>query len=271
MQKCSIIKPKSICKGNVRWILTYYWSRVNSNKSAERRGGMRVLICEDSKVDRIVLKKMLHQYFESASILYEILCYENGTALLEDVRKGIEFDVIFLELYMEGETGVEIAKEVRIMGCKEEIVFVTSMDEYVLENFEINVTACLRKEKKETVFRCLDEIRKRQEKKNYMIVKKSGIVKIPYTDILFVESNNTKCIFHLLDGVQYTTYEHLGKIELELEDRRFLRCHQSYLVNMDYVRQVEKNFELITGDIVCIKQHNLKTMKQLYYAYMEKR
>lgn len=240
-------------------------------KSAERRGGMRVLICDDSRLDRIMLESMMHRYFESVSILYEILCYENGTALLEAVRKGVEFDVLFLELYMEGETGIELAKELRIMGCKEEIVFVTSEDEYVLENFEVNITACLRREEQETFLGCLDEIYKRQQKKNYTIVKKRGIVKIPYTDILFIESSNTKCIFHLLNGLQYTIYEHLGKIELELEDSRFLRCHQSYLVNMDYVRQVEKNFELITGDIVYIRQHNLKAIKQIYYAYMEQR
>ena len=232
---------------------------------------MRVLICDDSKLGRVMLEKMLHRYFKSASIWYEIFYYENGNALLQSVRKGIEFDVIFLELYMEGETGIEVAKELRIMGCKEEIIFVISSDEYAMENFGVNVTACLRRDEEETFFTCLDEIRKRQQKKNYTIVKKRGIVKIPYTDILFVESSNTKCIFHLLNGVQYTIYEHLGKIELELEDKRFLRCHQSYLVNMDYVHQVEKNFELITGDIVCIRQHNLKAIKQMYYAYMEQR
>ena len=232
---------------------------------------MRVVVCDDSMLDRIMLETKLYQYFESVSISCEVFCYENGTALLEAVRKGLQFDVLFLELYMEGETGIEIAKELRIMGCREDIVFVTSEDEYVLENFEVNVTACLRKNEEEMFFVCLDEIRKRQQKKNYTIVKKSGMVKIPYTDILFVESSNAKCIFHLLDGVQYTIYEQLGNIELELEDSRFLRCHQSYLVNMDYVRQVEKSFELITGDIVYIRQHNLKAIKQIYYAYMEHR
>ena len=170
---------------------------------------------------------------------------------------------------MEGQTGIEIAKELRIIGYRDEIVFVTSADEYVLENYEFNVTACLRRNQTEMFFLCLDEIRKRQQKKNYTIAKRSGIVKIPYTDILFVESSNAKCIFHLLDGVQYTIYEHLGNIELELKDKRFLRCHQSYLVNMDYVCQVEKNFELITGDIVYIRQHALKAIKQIYYDYMK--
>ena len=240
-------------------------------KSAERRGGMRVLVCDDSRLERIMLETILHRYFESVSISYEVFGYEDGNALLETVRNGEQFDIIFLDMYMEGKTGIEIAKELRIMGYKEDIVFVTSADESVLENFEVNVTACLRKNEEEKFFMCLEEIRKKQQKKNYIIVKKSGMIKIPYTDILFIESCNAKCIFHLLDGVQYTIYKHLGNIELELEDSRFLRCHQSYLVNMDYVRQVEKSFELITGDIVCIRQHNLKAIKQIYYAYMEQR
>ena len=240
-------------------------------KSAERRGGMRVLVCEESMFERTILETRLHRYFEFVSVSYEIYCYENGNALLEAIRHGIEFDVVFLSLYMEGKTGLEIAKELRIMGCKTEIIFTTSDDEYVLDNYDFDTTACLRKNQEEVFFLCLDEIRKRQQKKNYTIVKRSGMVKIPYADILFVESSNTKCIFHLLDGVQYTIYEHLGNIELELEDKRFLRCHQSYLVNMDYVRQVEKSFELITGDIVCIRQHNIKAIKQMYYSYMQHR
>lgn len=230
---------------------------------------MRVLVCDDSMFERTMLKKMLHRYFESVSIAYEIFCYENGNTLLEAVRNGIKFDVVFLDMYIEGQTGIEIAKELRIMGCREEIVFVTAADEYVLKNYEFTVTACLKRNQEEVFFLCLDEIRKRQQKKNYTIVKRNEMVKIPYADILFVESNNAKCIFHLLDGVQYTIYEHLGNIELKLEDKRFLRCHQSYLVNMDYVRQVEKSFELITGDIVYIRQHNIKAIKQMYYSYME--
>lgn len=240
-------------------------------KSAERRGGMRILVCNDSRLNRNILETMFHQYFELISISYEIFWYESATALLETARKGIEFDVLFLDMYMEGQTGIKIAKELRIMGYREDIIFLTSADEYVLEHYEVNGTACLRRDEEKAFYLCLDEICKRQQKKNYTIVKKSGMIKIPYTDILFVESNNAKCIFHLLDGVQYTIYEHLGNIELELEDKRFLRCHQSYLVNMDYVRQVEKSFELITGDIVCIRQHNLKAIKQIYYAYMEHR
>lgn len=238
---------------------------------SRKERGMRVLVCDDSKLDQSILEIMLHRYFESVSILYEVFWYENGTALLEVARKGIEFDVLFLDMYMEGQTGIKIAKELRIMGYREDIIFLTSEDEYVLEHYEVNGTACLRRNEENAFYLCLDEICKKQQKKNYTIVKKSGMVKIPYTDILFVESNNTKCIFHLLDGTQYTIYEHLGNIELKLEDKRFLRCHQSYLVNMDYVRQAEKNFELITGDIVCIRQHNRKAIKQSYYEYMEHR
>ena len=240
-------------------------------KSAERRGGMRVLVCEESRLERTGLEAMLRRYFEFVAISHEVFCYENGTALLDAVKNGIQFDVVFLDLYMEQKTGIEIAKELRVMGYREEIVFLTSPDEYAVENYEFSVITCLRSNQEEGFFLYLDKIRKRQQKKNYTIVKRSGMVKIPYADILFVESSNTKCIFHLLDGVQYTIYEHLGNIELELEDKRFLRCHQSYLVNMDYVRQVEKSFELITGDIVYIRQHNIKAIKQMYYAYMAKR
>ena len=231
---------------------------------------MRVVICDDSLFDRNILENMLHHYFESTATPHEVFGYEKGKDLLNALSKEIKFDIAFLDMYMEEQTGVELAKELRRMDYKGEIVFVTATDEYIMENYKVNEAAYLRKGcKEERFFRYMDEILKKQQKKNYMIVKRSGMVQIPYADILFVESCNTKCILHRLDGVEYTIYKHLGKIELELQDKRFLRCHQSYLVNMDYVQQVEKCFELITGDIVLIRQHEIKTMKQIYYSYVQ--
>ena len=56
--------------------------------------------------------------------------------------------------------------------------------------------------------------------------------------------------------------------EEELDDERFLRCHQSYLVNMDHISQVDKQFILMTGEAVLIRQRDLKAMRQTYLDYM---
>ncbi|MDY4429835.1 LytTR family DNA-binding domain-containing protein, partial [Evtepia sp.] len=62
-------------------------------------------------------------------------------------------------------------------------------------------------------------------------------------------------------------YKTLNTIEKELGDRRFLRCHQSFLVNMDHIRQIDKQFLLSNGDIVPIRQRGVKPVRQAYIDY----
>lgn len=66
-------------------------------------------------------------------------------------------------------------------------------------------------------------------------------------------------------------YIHLDELEARLTDRRFLRCHQSYLVNMDHVRRVDSHFVVEGGASVSIRQRDLKVIRDRYLAYIERR
>ena len=57
------------------------------------------------------------------------------------------------------------------------------------------------------------------------------------------------------------------KIEEELSNDMFLRCHQSYLVNMNYVESVDKEFILQNGSAVCIRQKSLKEMRSRFVEF----
>ena len=104
----------------------------------------------------------------------------------------------------------------------------------------------------------------------YTIRMRSQIINIPYSEILYTESCNARCLLHRSNGEIYTIYKKLDTIEEELNDRRFLRCHKSYLVNMDYIQQADKQFLLKTGDIVAIRQRDLKRMRNAYLSYVSK-
>jgi DNA-binding LytR/AlgR family response regulator len=85
-----------------------------------------------------------------------------------------------------------------------------------------------------------------------------------------VESRNNVCILHCSNGREYTIYKKLSEIETQLGDSRFLRCHQSYLVNMSYIAKADKQFELTTGDVVLIRQRNQKEIRSIYQAFASK-
>ncbi len=70
---------------------------------------------------------------------------------------------------------------------------------------------------------------------------------------------------------KYTIYKKLNDIEEEINHRAFLRCHQSYLVNMNKIESVENDFTMKSGDVVPIRTRNLNEIKKEYYNYIEYR
>ena len=83
-----------------------------------------------------------------------------------------------------------------------------------------------------------------------------------YSEIEYIESSNSKCILHRTDGNKYTIYKKLNDIEEEINHRAFLRCHQSYLVNMNKIKSVENDFTMKSGDVVPIRTRNLNEIKK---------
>ena len=80
-----------------------------------------------------------------------------------------------------------------------------------------------------------------------------------------------RSILHRTDGNEYTIYKKLNDIEEEINHRAFLRCHQSYLVNMNKIESVENDFTMKSGDVVPIRTRNLNEIKKEYYNYIEYR
>ena len=170
---------------------------------------------------------------------------------------------------MSDELGIDIARKLRDINYKGDIVFLTATSDFAVDSYEVEAKGYLLKPHNyEKISNIMNRITQNIGIRAYNIRQRNGFVRIPYNDILFVESNNSKCIMHILDGEGYVIYKRLNEIEDELNDSRFLRCHQSYLVNMNYIQKADRQFELINGDVVFIRQRNLKAIKQEYFDYI---
>lgn len=238
---------------------------------------MRVAICDDNILDRKLIAEALQQYFVEKSISCKLSSYNNGTNLLNAVIEGELFDLIFLDTYFEeptqtGINGINIAQQLRKNGFNGHIVFLTSSPDFVFQGYDVGATAYLLKPHNiQKIHQTMDRILKPSYADIFQVRQRSTITCIPYNEILYVESNNSKCILHRLNGSEHTIYKRLNDIEIELHDHRFLRCHQSYLVNMDYIQSVNKSFNLTTGDTILIRQRELKHIRDLYLNYIATR
>lgn len=229
---------------------------------------MRIAVCDDSDLDREMICEILRSTFAEARHRPEIVPYESGVELAHDIKDGMWFDIAFLDIYMTNHLGIDIAHQLRALGWTGEIVFLTATPDFAIDSYDVTAAGYILKPI------CLDKLRRVVERilrgydeDTYAFRQRSSVVRVPLDDILYVESSNAKCVLHCRGDTDYTVYKRLDEIEKELDEPRFLRCHQSYLVNMDHVREVGKSFTLDSGQMVLIRQRSLKPIREAYFAY----
>lgn len=101
------------------------------------------------------------------------------------------------------------------------------------------------------------------------LINRRGTVRIAYSDILYVTSDRRKICVMQPNGIQNEAYKKLDEIEALL-DQRFVRCHQSFLVNMDCIRGItDEGFLLVDNQFVPISQKRYWTTKKQYVRYIK--
>ena len=229
---------------------------------------MRIAVCEDNEIHRDILAHFLNRYSSERSFYFSLVPYEYGRNFLYDIEEGVYFDVTFLDIYMEDTMGNEIAHKLRAMGYQGEIVFLTASPDFAIESYDVDASGYLLKPLDYGKFKMvMDRITRNIDPSTYQIRQRTTVTKIIYHEILYIESINSKCILHSASGESYTVYKTLTAIEKELGDRRFLRCHQSFLVNMDHIKQIGAQFLLSNGEIVPIRQRGVKSVRQACMNY----
>ena len=232
---------------------------------------MRIAVCDDSSLDRELFVALLHHYFVNKPISKEIIQYENGVDLLHDVEDDMWFDIVFLDIYMNDLLGIDVAHKLRSLGYRGHIIFLTATADFAVDSYEVEALGYLLKPQSfEKLSQVMDRAIRTMTTNTYLVKNHSKIIRVPYHEILYAESMNSKCIMHCCNDQRYVIYKRLTTIEHELNDKRFLRCHQSYLVNMDHIHQVDSQFTLVTGDTVAIRQRDLKSIRQTVLHYLDK-
>lgn len=231
---------------------------------------MRIAICDDNDIERDLLHALLKKYFSNTSVHCEFSLYNKGNALYLDVIEDIYYDIIFLDIFMGDSLGINIAQKLRDLSYEGKIIFCTISADYALESYNVFASGYILKPYSlSDIARILDRYLPEFQNDCYQIKQKSRIVYIPKNEILYIESDNTKCILHRTPDLEYHVYKKLSNIEKELSDQRFLRCHQSFLVNMNHIKEANDVFVLDDGSEVLIRKKEKKEIQQKFLEYKE--
>ena len=221
-----------------------------------------IAVVEDEKVIREYLCRLIQGHKPES----RIEAYAAGADLL---ASGKRFDLVFLDIQMEGMDGIETARKLRKSQEETVLIFVTAMKEYVFEALDLYAFQYLLKPVDETKFaevleRAVREAARKQEKHGLFI--KTRNLTLDQADILYIESRGKKVEIHTAgEKENIEIYGTMEELEGQL-GKGFYRCHRAYIVNMDYITEyASDSISLTEGNKVYLAK---KKYGEFVKAYM---
>ncbi|HBA49062.1 MAG TPA: DNA-binding response regulator [Lachnospiraceae bacterium] len=251
------------------------WKR---NKTGGTWYAEDIYICEDIEVQRDHLQQIIENIVLMEDLDMELGCVsENPHTILEKVKETEDVGIYFLDIALETDmTGLTLAQEIRKYDPRGFIIFVTTHSEmsYMTFIYKLEALDFILKDNPEElgkrVYECILKANQRyasannKVQANYSVKVNDKVFTVDYDEILFFETspNVHKIILHCRNRQM----EFLGKIkEIEKEvDGRFYRCHRSFLVNRDNIREIDfqnRVIYMVNGDECLLSTRMMKGLK----------
>lgn len=230
---------------------------------------LKILICDDEQDWADRLKDLISLKFKEPFQI-KICSSQEELRILEE--KESDFDVILMDICLGERNGITLAAELHEKHPKWKFIFVSGyIDKYVEGMFlKIRPSGVLKKPvNADLCIRMLEMISKEKQAEGGIVLKlyRGKIRKLSFDEIIYFESNKRIVTIHLTDGEEQC-YDRLDNLEAQLP-ASFLRCHKSFLVNMDKITGFHTNgIELCDGTIAAVSRTKLKEAKEKYFHYI---
>lgn len=230
---------------------------------------MRIAVVEDEQDERKHICSCITEYFRGKDMRADVCPFEDGDEIVEEARDP--FDVIFMDIDMEGMDGLEAARRIRAYDSAVMIVFITNMAGYAIEGYSVQALDFLVKPVSalrmgEELDKILDLI-KRQNPPKIMIKSGGRLCQMDAGDIFYIEMYGRKIRIHRRQGMLELNST-LRYFEERLPGDSFFRCHHAFLVNMAYVSSIGKNDVEVEGERLPVSRQRKKEFIQAFARYL---
>ncbi|MCD7812621.1 MAG: LytTR family DNA-binding domain-containing protein [Lachnospiraceae bacterium] len=228
---------------------------------------MRIAICDDSKLSQSLFISALLEWNPTE----RAECFFSGADLLKAMRQSPVFDMVFLDIYLPGENGVDIAAEIRKLSPSTGIVFITNSPDHAVDAYSLNAIHYLVKpvtaEGVKESFERLKNLRSRQRP---MFTLSVGRVNhIVYLDEItcILSAKHVKEI-HLENGQTLRAWIDIQELEKKL-DKNFLKLNRGTIVNMGQIRQMSAEYCVLSdGTRLDFSRRKRAEIRDAYHEYL---
>lgn len=237
---------------------------------------MQIAVCDDEKEIRDMFAEKIGKLYPNA----DLSLYRSGEELLLSDK---EPDILLLDIQMPGKNGMETAKELRRKNKKALIIFVTALDDFVFQAFDVGAFHYLVKPFDDGKFaevlqnaieqsedrKKLEDAGRKGEMPGLMITTGGEHITVNLEDIVYAEVFDRKVILHMTD----TDIEYYGKMK-ELEEKagdEFYRTHRSFLVNFGFIRKYDATTVYLQKGQAPMAKQNYQGFVKQYLRYNQRK
>lgn len=231
---------------------------------------MNIFICDDQPEFTEEFERLLSEYFTSRNLVYRIFSFTNGLDLL---KSEVYPHIIFLDIKMKELSGMDTARQIRKSNTYSKIIFLTAYKQYVFQSFDVDASHYLIKPiAPKKLHAVLDHVTMQLNPpamKFFTVQSGPDIIHLPYSDILFLEVQNRKITVHTqTENIDF--YGKLDSLEKGLPSQ-FVRCHRSYIANMDFIMRFNKSDLFFTnGEIIPVSKRKYEAFSLAFMKYIQR-
>lgn len=230
---------------------------------------MKIVLCDD---DRLFLDELCKNVERICEDLKEkpvtLIPFYSGEEFLKFYEGTKDIDIILLDILMKDINGVEVARKIRNTDLNMQILFLTSIKNYVFEGYSLNAVNYLLKPIKYNILK--NEMKKAIENVNnlpraYFVEKNdNGVYKIYISEIIYIETYMRNTQIHINNNEVILSYKSMKAHLAQLENADFYMIHESFIVNLRYIRKV------VGYDVILLDGKTLPVSKSRKKAFMER-
>lgn len=233
---------------------------------------IKIALCDDNEIERGILKNVIEGLLDELGHEVQVFEFSSGEKLLRNYSRG-DYDVIFLDIHMKQLDGIKTGRAIRMKDAQVEIVYATGSEEYLKEGYDVHAFAYILKpynlkKVRETLVYYLQKygVERENERAGMLeITIQQKKIFIGQRDIYCLESMGRVVNIYCKNNV-FKVYARLGELEKKLDSDMFLRCNQSYIVNILWVKDiVDYDFYMPDNILVPIRKRDKKEIIQKFY------
>lgn len=232
---------------------------------------LQIAICDDLEEERVILSRMLRNYARRQGLSLQVHFFVSGEELLQSVRRANACQVLFLDIYMPGISGVETARRLRAAGYGASIVFATTSTDHGVDSFEVRASDYLVKPfRQEEVDRALDWCLEHMPEplRSLSVYAEGEIQEFPLASVLYIEVLGHQSHIHTLRQT-VVVRKSLDDLERAVDSPDFFRCHRSFLVNLNHAERIESSdFLMSDGARIPISSANLPRARNAFLDWV---